>query len=233
MDPFRQGGSPTLEALASQNQGAIPRQSGMLSELQIRIRLERAANVHDDNGSGTLIGGAFFAGLASICGVVIAAASSTRVLTNSDKGILALLFVSTAALVAAARRSSTRAKARRDAAIAELRTWPDSFPFPTDGWLDWLVADRPMLDVVLRDRTNPKTFAEAARAVDGAIEVEVIDELTLRLVLPARTVTLDSGVVRFGDVALADKLFSTMLVPVHHELGIATVHFGGAITDRA
>jgi hypothetical protein len=235
MDPFRGGGSPTLSALAADASDRVPRQSQLLTAEQRRERLELAAGVHDQRGGGGFAIGAGLAGIVSIatCGAATGARSD---LGGGATAFFLASLVVTAGLLVAADRESTRARRARDAAIAKLLAWPATLPFPVDGYDEFLVADTPLVDVTLATPPGRKLFADAARAVDAAIQVDPIGERTFRLTVPVRSRTFTSKhsarLVRYGDRELLARLFEVMILPVHAELGVERVELGGTIELR-
>lgn len=224
MAPLRHpGGSPTLDALARQARGETPRQAHLLSEAGVRERLELAAGVAGDNAAGLVIAALFVGCFA------IAAGAKAAPTAQNETPVVGVLFVAAIVIVALAAWAVHSAGKRRRAKVAALLAWPDRLPFPASGWRDWLVADRPVVDVVLATDVAPKQVVDAARAVSGAITVEHLGERTFRLASPALTWSWKRHTVAYGDVALARRLVAELLVPVHAELGIAAVRFGGTV----
>jgi hypothetical protein len=237
MEPYRgpKGGSSTLAALAAEGNEAIPRQSKLLTPEQMRERLELAAGVEDQQaGAGYVI----LALLSSLVFFAPCVASLDSRLDPPDGAYVAMVIglVATLAFGLAAARLGAEAKRIRGAAVARMLEWPATLPFPADGYEEHLVADQPLVDVVVAVPPERRMFVDAAKAVDPAIDVEPIGDRRFRLALPPRSKTFTSKhsarLVRFGDREVLGRLFERMIVPLHTESGVEAVHFGGTIEVR-
>src|SRR5512134_3999594 len=200
MDAYRaSGGSSTLATLAAEGANKLPRQSNLLTASRIEERLELAADVHHDRGSLALTLLALLGGWGAGMSLLMCKDS-----VDADKRSgMAVVFVVGVGLIAAWWVSSRNARARRVAAVQAMLAWPTTLPFPTEEWREYLVCDRPLVEIALRSAPGRRQLIDAVRAIDGAIEVEAIDDHTFRLGLPPRAKTFSgkhsSRSVRFGD----------------------------------
>jgi hypothetical protein len=222
--------SPALEKLAAGAQKTeAPSQTAMLLPAELARRLELAADVsHDRSGCMPLI--TIFVCLGAFVGLILAGKAELHFRTG-DKVLVGLLVIAAIAFVVGSLHLSKAAAARRVKGVATLLAWEQAQPFPVTGFRDWLVNDRSVLVVHLRDALEKATFVDAVRAVDPAIEVEALGDKAFQLVLPSR-VTTGENPSRFGDVGLLKTVFEKLVLPLHADVGIERVAMGGTIQDR-
>ncbi len=224
--------SPALEKLAEEARAtaAAPAQTSMLSEAEVLRRLELAVDVHQDR-EGCLSAMAFVLGLFAFLGLMLAASHADE-LDGSSAFLLVLLVVATIACAWGASTARRNSGARRAKAIETELAWATSQPFPVTGYRDWLVNDKPVLIVHLRDPIERATFVDAVRAIDPAIEAEATGDKTFRLEIPARVLTGEHP-ARYGNAPLLHTVMDKLLRPLHDDVGIERIDMGGTIQDRA
>jgi hypothetical protein len=117
--------------------------------------------------------------------------------------------------------------------------------FPVEGYDDWLISGRPVLDVELRAPLDHDTFAaeldrleafsvEANREIRWVSEVTWLSDIIVRietrptLIHPTRKLRPFYG----GSHTMFQALMSRVLVPLHQQIGIVAVRMGGYVDRR-
>lgn len=225
-DRVRSAALERLAARAARAEHELPRDADKLPPHIRTARLEAAAGVGHDR-PGCLIMLAILAGALSTIVALKAAIGQGRPST------FGLILVGATALLIAWSVWATRASARRRAAAVEaLLAWERDLPFPVTGYVDWLVADAPALQLTLRAAIDPDLLRRALPAVDSAATLEVLDDRRFRVVFQA-TLTSTSGDVdgeadRHGQVVVLRRFHAELLLPLHHDVGIEMLAMGGA-----
>jgi hypothetical protein len=110
----------------------------------------------------------------------------------------------------------------------------DQFGFPVEGYDDWLISARPVMDVELR---APVESVWVARQLTGVQpRLTWLAETLLRIETEPRLVTPGGGgaIEPFwgGDWTVAVRIAKTLLVPLHERVGIVAVRMGGFVDRR-
>lgn len=134
-----------------------------------------------------------------------------------------------------------RAGRHQQRAVATELAWPDAQPFPIDGYADWLVADRPILQVTLRTGIDPNLLRQGMLIIDPHARIEVVDDSRYRLAMARswapqpqadkRGISNEPSLptVRSNIVTLR-ALTKQVLIPLHRDVGIVEVRMGEHVT---
>lgn len=110
-------------------------------------------------------------------------------------------------------------------------------PFPVDGLIDHLTADRPLADLHLRAAVAPELLADAVRTLDAGATIEWLSPRHARLALTPRQLRParhKHPAILGGDLPLVHALVDKVLVPLHREVRVERLDLGGEVTsDRA
>ncbi len=118
--------------------------------------------------------------------------------------------------------------------------------FPIDGYEDWLLSGRPILDVELTRSidpawlvsmldTLPRAYSVSAKAeVSWVEEVRWLDDRTVRIETRPTLIEPPNRIAPFygGSHAMFGTFVMQVLGPLHHHAGIASVRMGGYLTRR-
>ncbi|MBA3391668.1 MAG: hypothetical protein H0T89_03440 [Deltaproteobacteria bacterium] len=231
--PMRQpgkGGSSVLEKLAATTKpGTVPDQSRLLPTSDTDDRRMRATGA--DKHSSIMWIGAIFMGFFAIVG--LRSAENAATLTTEDKFFLFLLCAAAIGLAVASTIAHSRAADRRRRAYASAIQWAEKQPFAVTGYESWLACDRPLLDLHLKTPFDSKLFTSAVHAIDPAIDLEILGETSARLAVPPLVGSRGKqGSVRYGNVPLLHRVFTDLVIPLHHDSGVERVEMGGLVDER-
>ena len=114
-------------------------------------------------------------------------------------------------------------------ALREVEAWG----FPVEGYRAWLLADEPTFDVELARDVDIEIIATSARAIDETVKVSRVGErafrvITRRVALPSHK--KDGPVVFVGDRELLHQLHAQLLAPLHADVGITRMRMGERAT---
>ena len=135
-----------------------------------------------------------------------------------------------------------RTNRRNAGAVARLIPWAG---FPVEGYDDWLISGRPVLDLELTASLDRDAFAveldqleafsvEANRPIRWVSEVAWLSDTVVRietrptLIHPSRKLRPFYG----GSHIMFQELMSRVLVPLHKQVGIVAVRMGGYVDRR-
>jgi hypothetical protein len=214
------GGSAVLSKLAAKAPTAVPDQAGRLPDSEAQTRRELALAIGDSMSGWWLLAGVldFFAVLM----LILTVKGNHAPMTADEKTGFGILLFAALVFTVLAMVASHGKRVENARTFAEGMKWPERQPFPITGYPSWLACDRPLLDLRLRASFDRVLFIDAVAAIDPAIDVEVIDDHTVRLAIPARSFSQDTGTLRFGDVPLLHHVFSELVLPLHHDIGSST-----------
>lgn len=207
---FRQ--SSILATLAAES--SIPRHASRLSQEQRRTRMLLAAGAHgDESGWWALLGLLVMFG-----GLGIYAS------THDPGAVVALVALAVPFGVVPIFVLALHNNRKRDAAIAALLR-----ELPYDGIADWIVADRPLVELELHDRIDARLLEQALRTVENghAIEVEAVSDRVVRIAIPPR-----ASLEHHGDLPLLRAVIAQVITPLGTENPIVRFSLGG-IVDSA
>jgi hypothetical protein len=131
----------------------------------------------------------------------------------------------------------TRWRRAQQRLVATELAWAGELPFPLEGYVDWLVADRPVLQVTLRAGLDPTVLRSALLVVDPHATLELIDPCRFRLRLPRSwapppptdrrgITTAASPTTARANVVTLHALTTQLLLPLHRDVGIEVVRMG-------
>jgi len=202
---------PALQALVrvGSTQLAPPSESRRLRDRESRLLFAAGTR---PAGMGTILGSA---GAGLVAGAIIAGGIGAG-LTG-----LGAMFAALGAIIA---RNRARAKKVDHGA---------NYPFPVDGYHDWLLSGRPILDVELTAPCNRAFVEERVRGLDWY--VSWIDDHLLRIeTWPRFVATYDGGISPFwgGNPPVFHAIAARVLLPLHQHVGIVAVRMGGYLDRR-
>jgi hypothetical protein len=161
-------------------------------------------------------------------GSILAAASTALVAAGfaagpAGAGIAGLgaMFASLGVIIARNRR-----RAARIGPGVELA-------FPLEGFHDWLLSGRPIIDVELATACDRAFVAERVRGLDW--DVSWLDDQLLRIeTWPRYVATYDTGIPPFwgGNPPVFIAIATRLLQPLHEHAGIVAVRMGGYLDRR-
>jgi len=219
--------SSSIEQLAEQTRaaqraGVVPSEVQSLPAAEVRTRLELAVGSYEDRGSFWL--------WILCCLLWMVVLSASR---SGAGGLFPIVVLLAIASTFAGFRSTAAAARRRRAAVERALSWADSQPFEISGYRDWLVSDIPMMALRLRTPIDPKLLRDAIAAIDPSITTSIIDDKTVSISIPARTMTdvedRKAHNARFGNIEVLARMFERCIVPLHSEVGVERVAMGGTV----
>jgi hypothetical protein len=132
------------------------------------------------------------------------------------------------ALVVFSRRGAALAQqreARMAGALGET-------PYPVDGLLDWLLADRPLAYLHLAAPTDVAALAAAVRSIDPAAHVDALAPTVVRLALTPRLLRAARGrapALSGGDLARLRTVMADAIGPLAATPGVSRLALGGEV----
>jgi hypothetical protein len=220
-----------LERVVAQARAAAAADPSMPRERPVEMRrlikLAYQAELHDARERAGAMGLVWF-------GVILAGAILGPLwLMRGPRWLGALACGAVAVAVVVFHRRGQGIHQAREARLAgSLGTTP----FPVDGLIDFLTADRPLAEVHLRAAVAPGLLEDAVRTVDGEAVVTWLSPRRARLALtPAvlRPVRHKHPAVLGGDLTALRGLIERVLAPLHLEVPLDRLDLGGEVTtDR-
>jgi hypothetical protein len=230
--PYRRpglGASPVLAQLAevgSERRREMPRDAETMPWPARHKRLEAIFGVSGNDASGIGLFASFvWMMVVPIC-IPLTAADGNPVPVLL--GVGAAVAATTWAVMASTRRAGQRA-----ASVAAWLAWAERQPFPVRGFDLWCLSEWPLLDVALSAPVDRRQLADALAAVDSTAGLEWLDDRTVRISIPPRTVTRGEGATDwYADPTALVRLFERLLLPLHTDVPIERVDMGGAMHKR-
>ena len=218
-------GPAALAALVAAAQAAPPPPLPRQQPAPAR-RLIKLAHQDDDQRGGAL--GPVWLGLL-IAGAVLGPAWVMR----GPSWLGACACVATAfGLIGFHRRGQALQRAR----VARLTAALGTTPFPVDGLLDWLTADRPLADLHLRAPIDPALVDAAVRTIDADAVLAWLTPTQVRIALTPRRLRIaraNAPELRGGDLARLRALVDRVLAPLAREPGVLRLELGGEVLADA
>ncbi|HVK78047.1 MAG TPA: hypothetical protein VM734_32290 [Kofleriaceae bacterium] len=221
--PVRPAALEALVAAAAGDQRPLPRQRP--SAARRLTKIAALAQDQDDNG-GAL--GLLWLGLL-IAGAILGPLWLMR--GPAWLGVLACVGLVAALMVF--HRRGERIQQDRERRLADAL---GGRPFPIDGLVDWLTADRPLADVYLGAPVAADVLEPAVRVVDPRAELSWITPTHVRVALAPRRLRAarrHAPELLGGDLDLLRGLVDRVLVPIHPEVMIVRLDLGGEVVGDA
>lgn len=137
------------------------------------------------------------------------------------------------AVVVFSRRGAALARDRE----ARLAGSLGETPYPVDGLIDWLLADRPLAYLHLAAPTDVDALAAAVRSIDPAARVDALAPTVVRLALTPRLLRAARGrapSLHGGDQARLRTVMADAIGPLVTTPGVSRLALGGEVdTDSS
>lgn len=134
---------------------------------------------------------------------------------------LGAMFASLAGIIARNRRRAGRI------------THGAKYPYPVEGYHDWLLSGRPIMDVELAAPCERAFVGDRVHGLDWY--VSWLDDQLLRIeTWPRFVATYDAGIPPFwgGNPPVFHAIAARLLLPLHAHVGIVAVRMGGYLDRR-
>ncbi len=130
--------------------------------------------------------------------------------------------------VAYSMRRSDRANLRR--ALQQASLWP----FPIEGYEDWLLSGRPILDIEFDSSPARDDLERRLRVIVRVAELTWLSDHVVRVETEPTLHLADTGILPFwgGDPRELQQLGRVVLVPMHDAHRIVAVRMGGYLDRR-
>ncbi len=229
------GRSDALEALAERarhGEHEIALRGHTLPAREATRRLRLAAGVDDNDDVSRL------RRLVAIVGLGALASALLRDVPTADRLGIALIGLAAFGLSAWLAR---RARRVHQSMVATALAWPGDQPFPIEGYADWLVADKPVLQLTLRTGIDANILRQGLLIIDPTAQLEVVDARRYRLALPRSwapspradkhgTTSVPSLPTATSNAVVLRALTTQVLIPLHREVGVVGIRMGERAT---
>ena len=121
----------------------------------------------------------------------------------------------------------------RNRSRAKLVAHGAEYPYPIEGFQDWLLSGRPIIDVELAAPCDRAFVGDRVRGLDWF--VSWLDDQLVRIeTWPRFVATYDSGIPPFwgGNPPVFHAIAARVLLPLHQHVGITAVRMGGYLDRR-
>jgi len=142
--------------------------------------------------------------------------------------VLALVGAAAGASMAAAMRKSDHRNVSR--ALAKASHWP----FPVEGYDDWLLSGRPVCDVEFGSPPNPASLERRLRSIARVADITWLSPTLIRMETQPMFHHAEQGIRPFwgGDPRELQQIARIVLLPLHDAHRIVAVRLGGYLDRR-
>jgi hypothetical protein len=115
-------------------------------------------------------------------------------------------------------------------ALSQATRWP----FPVEGYDDWLLSGRPVCDIEFRSPPARADVERTLRTIARVADITWLAETLLRMESHPVVHTAAQGIASFwgGDPRELQLVARRVLTPLHHTVGVVAVRMGGYLDRR-